>query len=94
MNETNLLTHTQPHSVEAEQKLISSCLFSGNSSAYDTVRPIVEAEDFYVLRFRLLYEAIGELSQLSHPIDIVSISEHLKSVGGLDDVGGIQVLCP
>jgi|TARA_B110000495_G_scaffold85684_1_gene73826 replicative DNA helicase len=89
MNETNLLTHTQPHSVEAEQKLISSCLFSGNSSAYDTVRPIVEAEDFYVLRFRLLYEAIGELSQLSHPIDIVSISEHLKSVGGLDDVGGI-----
>ena len=89
MNETNLLIHNQPHSVDAERKLIASCLFPGDSSVYDTVRPLVEAEDFYVLRFRLLYEAIGELSQLSHPIDIVSISEHLKSVGGLDKAGGI-----
>jgi len=89
MNETNLLTHTQPHSVEAERKLIASCLFTGDSSVYDVVRPILEAEDFYVQRYRLLYEAIGALSQLSQPIDEVSISEHLKSVRELDSVGGI-----
>jgi len=88
MNETNQLTHNQPHSVDAEKKLIASCLFPGDSSVYDTVRPLIEAEDFYVLRYRLLYQAIGELSQKSNPIDIVSLSEHLKSVRGFDDVGG------
>jgi replicative DNA helicase len=88
MNETNLLTHNQPHSVDAEKKLIASCLFPGDSSVYDTVRPLIEAEDFYIRRYRLLYEAVGELSQKSHPIDIVSLSEHLKSVRGFDDVGG------
>ena len=89
MNETNLLTTNQPHSAEAERKLIASCLFPGDASVYDMVRPLLEAEDFYVLRFKLLYQAIGELAQLSKPIDEVSIAEHLKSLRGLDEVGGI-----
>jgi len=89
MNEINLLTTNQPHSAEAERKLIASCLFPGDASVYDMVRPLLEAEDFYVLRFKLLYQAIGELAQLSKPIDEVSIAEHLKSLRGLDEVGGI-----
>ena len=87
MNEINLLTTNQPHSAEAERKLIASCLFPGDASVYDMVRPLLEAEDFYVLRFKLLYQAIGELAQLSKPIDEVSIAEHLKSLRGLDEVG-------
>jgi replicative DNA helicase len=36
-----------------------------------------------------LFQAIGDLAQLSKPIDEVSIAEHLKSLRGLDEVGGI-----
>jgi replicative DNA helicase len=89
MNDLNLQIHNQPHSAEAEEKLIASCLLPGDTSIYDMVRPLLEPEDFYLLRFRLLYQTIGDLAQLSQPIDEVSISEHLKTLQGLDEVGGI-----
>ena len=89
MNDLDLQIHNQPHSAEAEEKLIASCLLPGDTSIYDMVRPLLEPEDFYLLRFRLLYQTIGDLAQLSQPIDEVSISEHLKTLQGLDEVGGI-----
>ena len=73
MNELELLVHQQPHNAEAEERLIASCLLPGDTSVYDTVKPMLEAEDFYTLRCKLLYQAIGELTQAGKPLNEVAM---------------------
>lgn len=92
MNELELLVHQQPHNAEAEERLIASCLLPGDTSVYDTVKPILEAEDFYTLRCKLLYQAIGELSLAGKPLNEVAMLEHLKALQGVDEVGGMAGL--
>ena len=91
MNEINLI-HNQPHSEEAEEKLIATCLVDGDSKVYDSVNEIITAEDFYTLRCKLLFRSIGDLALAGKPIDEITVSERLKAVGGLDEVGGIAGL--
>ena len=92
MNELELLVHQQPHNAEAEERLIASCLLPGDTSVYDTIKPILEAEDFYTLRCKLLYQAIGELSLAGKPLNEVAMLEHLKALQGVDEVGGMAGL--
>jgi replicative DNA helicase len=79
----------QPHSEEAEDKLIASCLLDGDTGVYDTVSRTVSHEDFYTLRGKLFFHALGELASAGEPINEVSIAERLKMLGGLDEVGGM-----
>ena len=92
MNELELLVHQQPHNAEAEERLIASCLLPGDTSVYDTVKPMLEAEDFYTLRCKLLYQAIGELTLAGKPLNEVAMLEHLKALQGVDEVGGMAGL--
>ena len=92
MNELELLVHQQPHNAEAEERLIASCLLPGDTSVYDTIKPILEAEDFYTLRCKLLYQAIGELSLAGKPLNEVAMLEHLKALQGVDEGGGMAGL--
>ena len=92
MNELELLVHQQPHNAEAEERLIASCLLPGDTSVYDTIKPILEAEDFYTLRCKLLYQAIGELLLAGKPLNEVAMLEHLKAIQGVDEVGGMAGL--
>ena len=87
MNE--LLVHNQPHSEDAEEKLIATCLVEGNSMVYDRVSQIVTDEDFYTLRCKLMFKSIGDLALSGEPIDEIALSERLKAIGGLDEAGGI-----
>lgn len=92
MNQLDLLIHNQPHSADAEERLIASCLLPGDTSVYDTVRPMLEVEDFYTLRCQLLYRSIGELALEGKPLNEVALLEHLKKLQGLDEVGGMAGL--
>lgn len=82
----------QPHSEEAEDKIIATCLLDGDISVYDRVSKVITHEDFYTLRGKLLFYAIGQLASENKPIDEVSVSESLKASGGLDEVGGVAGL--
>ena len=92
MNQLDLLIHNQPHSADAEERLIASCLLPGDTSVYDTVRPMLEVEDFYTLRCQLLYRSIGELALEGKPLNEVALLEHLKALQGVDEVGGMAGL--
>ena len=89
MNEFDLTTYQQPHSVKAEEKLIASCLLETNPEVYDSVSSQLSPEDFYTKRCQYLFEAIGALAEQRKPLDEVALTEHLKATGGLDEVGGI-----
>lgn len=86
MNEINKI----PHNVEAEEKLIASCILPGDTSVLDSVSPIVSPEDFYTLRGKILYTAITRLAGDNKPLDEVSVCEALKGSNSLDEVGGMQ----
>ena len=89
MNDFDLTTYQQPHSVEAEEKLIASCLLETNPEVYDSVSSRLSPEDFYTKRCQYLFEAIGALAEQRKPLNEVALTEHLKASGGLDEVGGI-----
>jgi len=91
-DELKLLVHQQPHNAEAEEGLIASCLLEDNTEVYDSVTPIVQSGDFYLQRCKILFDTIGALALQNKPINDVAVLEHLKTVKGVDEVGGIAGL--
>ena len=91
-DELELLVHQQPHNAEAEEGLIASCLLEEDTSVYDSVTQIVQSGDFYLQRCQLLFETIGALALQGKPLNDVSVLEHLKTLRGVDEVGGIAGL--
>jgi len=91
-DELELLVHQQPHNAEAEEGLIASCLLEDNTSVYDSVAQVVQSGDFYLQRCELLFQTIGALALQGKPLNDVSVLEHLKTLRGVDEVGGIAGL--
>ena len=91
-DELELLVHQQPHNAEAEEGLIASCLLEEDTSVYDSVTQIVQSGDFYLQRCELLFQTIGALALQGKPLNEVSVLEHLKTLRGVDEVGGIAGL--
>ena len=91
-DELELLVHQQPHNAEAEEGLIASCLLEEDTSVYDSVTQVVQSGDFYLQRCELLFQTIGALALQGKPLNDVSVLEHLKTLRGVDEVGGIAGL--
>ncbi len=79
-----------PHSVEAEQSVLGGLLLE--SSAMDKISDLVMAEDFYRHEHRLIFSQIVRLTELSKPIDVITVAEALEIAGELDKVGGLPYL--
>ena len=79
-----------PHSVEAEQSVLGGFLL--NNKAWFELTGLVSEEDFYTRDHQLIFRAIGELLGAARPCDFVTLSEHLRHQGKLDEAGGISYL--
>ena len=79
-----------PHSLEAEQSLLGGLMLE--PSAWDQIADVVGAHDFYRADHRLIFVAIGELTERDQPADAVTVKEHLERQGRLDEVGGLGYL--
>jgi len=90
VEEEQQLGRVPPHSEQAEQALLASVLMS--SRALSDVVELVAPEDFYRLRNQAVFAAILELGDRGETPDLVTLSEHLKAAGTLQDVGGIEYL--
>jgi replicative DNA helicase len=79
-----------PQSVDVEASLLGSVLIDQDAivKIADVVRPI----DFYDEKHRLIYEACLRLYEQGSPIDIITLSEELRSEGVLQQVGGASYL--
>ncbi len=92
----NLEHPNQPHSAEAEQRLLATCIHDGihdeSTTLLDEISTLVDAEDFYVYKHKLLFEALQSLANANTPINEVTIHEQLKAAGAADEVGGIAGL--
>lgn len=48
--------------------------------------------DFYRHEHKLIYEAIGKLINGSKPADVITVYEHLQSMGKAEEIGGLLYL--
>ncbi len=77
-----------PHSLEAEQSVLGAILLSDRTLYALIIDEGLKPEDFYRERHRSIYESILELYADNEPVDVLTVTEHLRSAGKLDDVGG------
>jgi replicative DNA helicase len=77
-----------PHSIEAEQAVLGAILQSDRTHYAYIIEDGLRAEDFYRERHRTIFESVVALFTASEPIDVLTVTEHLRSRGKLEDAGG------
>lgn len=79
-----------PQNLEAEAALLGSIMLKPEAM-YDII-DIVSPASFYAEKHRLVKEAMVELFKKGNPIDLLSVSAHLKEKGSLEQIGGSSFL--
>ena len=77
-----------PHSLEAEQSVLGAILLSERAMYALVIDEGLKPDDFYRERHRLVYDAMLALYRESEPIDVLTVSERLRSTGSLEQAGG------
>ncbi|WP_372790717.1 replicative DNA helicase [Paraconexibacter sp.] len=77
-----------PHSIEAEQGVLGAILLSDKTHYEYLVQTALTPEDFYRERHRIVFETMYALYEENEPIDVLTVTEHLRSRGKLDAAGG------
>jgi replicative DNA helicase len=84
--DTSRLQHIPPYNIEAEESLLGSMLISRD--AISSVIELVKVDDFYRGSNQMIFEAIMEMYAKGEPSDPITVADHLKKKGQLDEVGG------
>lgn len=81
---------TPPHSLEAEKSVLGAVLI--DRDAVVAVIEFLEAEHFYSPKHQSIYAAVVDLYREREPVDVVTVSEKLKTQKQLTEIGGIDYL--
>lgn len=79
-----------PQNLDAETSLLGAILI--DSDAIVKIADSVTADDFYDQKNGLIYEAIRQLYEKHSPIDVLTVTDQLRSSGNLDTIGGAAYL--
>lgn len=85
-----LIGRIPPHSLEAEQSVLGAMIL--DKEAINTAIEIIRPNDFYKEANKEIFEAILILFNKNEPVDLITLSEELKTRGTLDNTGGITYL--
>jgi replicative DNA helicase len=81
-----------PHNLEAEQSVLGAILISDRALYPVAVEDRLRPEDFYREQHRIIYRAMLDLQEQGEPIDLVTLTEHLRERGRLKEAGGEAAL--
>lgn len=79
-----------PYSEDAERALVGSVLM--NVDAFEDAALIVRPTDFFITRNQIVWEAMARMRGRGDTLDYIALSEELKNMGKLDDIGGVVYL--
>ena len=79
-----------PQDIEAEQSVLGSLLI--DKDAIVKIADIIAVEDFYRKSHEMIFKAILELYQKNEPIDLLTVSSHLKEKKEFKEIGGMSYL--
>lgn len=77
-----------PYSEEAEKGILGSILLDSSRVLDMCVEAQLVPESFYVPAHRQIYDTMLDMSKTGQPIDILTVSERLRTSGKLDEIGG------
>src|SRR5688572_29791996 len=83
---------TLPHSLEAEEYLLSCCLLDGADVVSRCLEARIKQESFYDPKHGIVYQCLLDLYNKQTPIDVSIVAEELKTSRQLDQVGGYGFL--
>jgi replicative DNA helicase len=81
-----------PHSIEAEEYLLSCCLLDGADVISRCLEARIRPESFYDSKHGIIFERLLDLYNRQAPIDVSVVAEDLKTARQLDTVGGYAFL--
>ncbi|MHC6181520.1 replicative DNA helicase [Clostridium sp. JNZ X4-2] len=79
-----------PHNIEAEQSVIGSMLI--DKTAIVECIQVLKIEDFYKDTHKVIFESILDLYRKDTAVDIITLTENLKSKSKLEAAGGITYI--
>ena len=85
-NDLTLLGKVQPQDTELEEAVLGALMLE--KDAYSIVCDLLRPEAFYDPRNQKIYAAIVSLGSAQRPIDLLTVTEQLRTDGELDFVGG------
>lgn len=80
------LYRTPPHNVDAERAVLSAIIL--RPANLDVALQHLTPGDFYQIKHQRILKAMTELSMAGSEIDIITVSDKLKSTRELDEIGG------
>lgn len=75
-----------PHSIDAEQSVLGGLML--DNRAWDQVVDRLRGEDFYRNEHRLIFHVMSRLLGQNKPIDVLTVSDALRELHELEQVGG------
>lgn len=85
-----MIQRIPPNSVEAEQSVLGAMLL--DKEAISAATEMISGEDFYREAHKEIFEAIVDIYNKNEPVDLITLTEKLKTRNTLDAVGGITFL--
>jgi replicative DNA helicase len=77
-----------PHNLEAEESVLGAILLVDAALYELVIHEGLKAEDFYLDRHRLTYEAMLDINSKGDSIDPLTVVDQLRQTGKLEQVGG------
>lgn len=75
-----------PHSLEAEQSVLGGLMLDNHG--WDKIADRLQEKDFYRSDHRIIFRTIAKLAHHGSPFDVLTLTEALKGVNELSNVGG------
>lgn len=86
----NSYGHLQPQATDIERVVLGALMI--DKDAFSIIAELIRPETFYEPRHQKIFTAIQTLNMEDKPVDFMTVTEELKHLGTLDDVGGIPYI--
>ena len=87
---SEMIQRIPPNNIEAEQSVLGAMLL--DKEAISTATEFISGEDFYREAHKEIFEPIVDIYNKGEPVDLITLTEKLKTRNTLEAVGGITFL--
>jgi replicative DNA helicase len=88
--QSNIIGKIPPQAIDVEEVVIGALLLERD--ALNIVLDILSPESFYKYEHQEIYRAMRSLSERSHPVDLITVANELRSTNLIESVGGYAYL--
>src|SRR5687768_10846833 len=91
MSGKNESSRDLPHSLEAEEGLLSCCFIDGNDVVPRCLEAGISRDSFYDPKYGIIYNRIVQVHGRGIPVQVPTVAEELRDSGELEQIGGYPI---